>query len=520
MFPARSVSRALAAALATTTVCMTVCGPANAEPSTVADVSLAEEADPAFVYTRPAETDPERASLEEFFVLAAGFAQYALNKNANQRDWEVGTDWEGIKRKLRLGAATFDDNHFDTNWLTHPAAGFFYYTAARSNRLGIVSSFALSFLGSSIWEMFGEIRENTSWNDVIVTPTSGVPVGESMLQAGALMHRSKRTAPVVAAGWLFAPLKSLHDWLDDRTPRPADRFDDLGFADDVWHRFTVGAAGGATHQAQAQRTESDARGWLSSEVITVPGYRREGRGGRAFDSGEVTSMRIQFAGASARFVDFGVTASVLPAGWYWHDAARSASGLLYGSSFLTGLRLEVEYSRHDYDRDAPRADDRVGLVAVGATAEEIAHGGIATLRARVDVTAHFGGVMAYALDERRAVHGNDGLTSVLRDESYYHSYGATVRPALDLEIARIDAGAAVQFDAFHAIEGVGVYGFLPGEVSAADGRVRARAHVGARLLPHVRVFLQGERNDRFGTVGQQHARRSEMGLYGGAEAVF
>lgn len=516
----RRALRGLVAAFVGAATLIASNAPARAKGPVPNHLPLADEPDPAFVYETVAETDPERASLEEFFILAAGYAQYGLNKNANERDWVVGTNWDGLKRKLTFGASAFDDNHFDTNWLTHPASGFFYYGAARGNRLGVVSSLAMSFATSFLWEMFGEVREATSWNDIISTPTSGAPIAESFLQVGALMHRSKKTPLTVSAGWLFAPFKSAHDALDGLTPRHAERVDDLGFADDVWHRFTIGAAGGATHQRGTPRTESDARGWLSSEIVTVPGYRREGRGGRGFDSGEVTAFRLQFAGASGRFVDFGVRASMLPAGYFWHHVSRSAAGRLHGHSILTGVRLDTEYTRHDYDRDGRKRDDRIALVGIGATNEEIVHAGAATIRARVDVTAHFGGVTAYALDERRAIHGDAGLTSVLRDESYYHSYGGTVRPSLELEVDAFDLGGTVQFDAFRAIEGVGVYGYLPGEIGASDRRIHARVAAGARLLRHVRVFAQGERNERWGTAGEQHAARSEVGLYGGVEAVF
>ena len=241
----RRALRGLVAAFVGAATLIASNAPARAKGPVPNHLPLADEPDPAFVYETVAETDPERASLEEFFILAAGYAQYGLNKNANERDWVVGTNWDGLKRKLTFGASAFDDNHFDTNWLTHPASGFFYYGAARGNRLGVVSSLAMSFATSFLWEMFGEVREATSWNDIISTPTSGAPIAESFLQVGALMHRSKKTPLTVSAGWLFAPFKSAHDALDGLTPRHAERVDDLGFADDVWHRFTIGAAGGA-----------------------------------------------------------------------------------------------------------------------------------------------------------------------------------------------------------------------------------------------------------------------------------
>lgn len=472
------------------------------------------------MYTTPASKDLERAAMEEFFVLGFGYLQYATNKAANERDWSVGTTWDSFEHKLTFQYASFDDNHFDTNWLTHPGSGWLYYTAARSNRLGILTSVGYSFATSTIWEIFGEMRERTSWNDVIATPTAGVPIGESMLQVGALFHRSRPNVLTTGGGWLFAPFKSVHDLMDGLEPARAARVDDLGVADDVWHRFAVGASMGANAQAGSPKTEIDARGWLSTEVVTLPGYRRAGKRSGTFDSGEVSAMRVQWAGASGRFVDFGITSNMLPAGWYWQDVAVDPKGNLRGAGFLTGLNLGVEYTRHDYDRDRRRNDDRIALVSVGATAEHIAHAGGLTVRARLDVLGHFGGVMAYGLDEYERRRGDAGLTSVLGKERYYHSLGGTVRPTLELAYGPFDAGTSLQFDAFRAIEGTDVEFHPKNEVSASDRRVQAKAWAGLSPARHVRIFLAGERNLRSGWVGGEHASRTEAGVYLGGEVVF
>src|SRR5690606_13913563 len=100
---------------------------------------------------------------------------------------------------------------FPTNWITHPAAGIAYYTAARSNRLGVLPSFAMTFASSAIWEYVGEWKEEVALNDAIVTPVSGMSLAEPLLQIGALMHRSRQNAATRAFGWIFAPLKSVHD---------------------------------------------------------------------------------------------------------------------------------------------------------------------------------------------------------------------------------------------------------------------------------------------------------------------
>ncbi|HSO40907.1 MAG TPA: DUF3943 domain-containing protein, partial [Labilithrix sp.] len=153
--------------------------------------------DPAFVYTTPADHDYLRTAAEEAIVLAIGFAQYNMTKS-NEYDWEISTDWKGVRSKLLWGAASFDDNRFDTNWLTHPFAGFFYYSVARSNRLGVFPSLAISFGASALWEAIGEIREQAAINDVIVTPGTALPLGENALQLGAFFQRGRPTALLTA----------------------------------------------------------------------------------------------------------------------------------------------------------------------------------------------------------------------------------------------------------------------------------------------------------------------------------
>jgi hypothetical protein len=474
--------------------------------------------EPPFVYTTKAEPEYVRMTIEEFAILGLGVLQYASTKS-NEQDWDVRVDWPGVRSKILWEASSFDDNRFDTNWLTHPAAGFLYYSTARGNRLGVLPSFAVTWFASALWEEIGEIREQVAINDMVVTPISALPLGEGALQLGAFLHRGRRTPALVALGWLFAPWKSAHDAIDGVTPEGAYVVDDLGLPADVWHRFTIGGSAGTTAQQRGTRGY-DARGFFATELVTVPGYRKEGKRSEVFSGGEVTSMRFRIGGSEDRLVDLLFNASTLPVGWFWQDTHADADGRLRGSETLVGLHVAAEYTLHDYDRDGRRAGDRLALVALGGTFEETVQVRGLRVTGRLDILGDFAGVDAYALPEYEAARAEAGLTSVLRKEHYYHAFGGTVRPRLELALGRFDFGVDARFDGFRAIEHVDVDGALAGEVPAADRRISTRAWLGVSPVEHLRMSLSAERNQREGSVGTVHASRREAGVHLGMELVF
>ncbi len=501
----RRSSRSTVAALGLTVALFAATPPAHAN-------------DPPFVYTTEADPDYLRMSVEELAILGLGLVQYQSTQS-NAQDWDVRVDWPGVRSKLTWEASSFDDNKFDTNWLTHPAAGFLYYSSARGNRLGIVPSFAVTVLASAMWEELGELREQVAINDMIVTPISALPLGESALQLGAFLHRGRRTPLLVALGWILAPWKSAHDAIDGVTPEGAYVVDDLGLPADVWHRFTLGGSAGTTAQQRGTR-QYDGRAFFGTDLVTVPGYRREGKRSVVFSSGEVTSTRFRIGASEDRLVDVLFGASAMPVGWFWQDSHADSEGRLRGNETLAGLHVAAEYTLHDYDRDGRRAGDRLALVAIGGSVEETVHYRGLTLSAHLEILGDFAGVDAYALPEYAQARAERGLTSVLRKEHYYHALGGSVRPRLDLAFGSFDFGVDARFDSFRALEHVDVDGALEDEVPAADRRTTARAWFGLTPWKHLRLFVAGERNQRLGSLGTFHASRREAGVHLGTELVF
>ncbi len=485
-----------------------------AEPSATAPVVD----EPAFRYTRPYSKDYLRTTVEEGVILGAGFLQYTLDKS-NEADWDLAPKWSAIESKLTLDALTYDNNNFDTNWLTHPVAGWFYYSAARSNRLSIPASFLFAFGASTAWEVLGEIREHAAINDLIATPVTGLAIGEPMLQLGALTQRS--SSPVTRAfGWVLSPFKAAHDAIDGLEVERAAKVDGFGLPTDVWHRITIGGSVGVTRQERGV-TQGDLRVFGQSRIVSIPGYGAAGRREGWFDGGEVTDLRVQAAASEGVLVDLNVAGHVLPLGYAYQDVRGDEAGRLDGHGFFGGLHIGAEYGHHDFDRDGRRLRDRIALVAGGATIEERIHIGRLVLRGRMDGLANFGGVESYAKPEETRQNSDIHLTSVLRSKGYYHAIGATFRPRVEAERMPFDAGTELRVDWFDQITGRDVEPIATNEgFHASDRRIQYRAWIGYWPTRHLRISLMGETSERSGRVNASRASRSEIGLHGGAEIVF
>ena len=151
-----------------------------------------------------------RAGLQIGAVLAIGLVDYMLSTTARggtdrpgDTRWGLRYDWTVLREKLIGTGLDLDTNKIATNYVSHPLAGTLYYTAARSNHLSLAESYAFAILGSTTWEFFGEIREVTSINDLIVTPVSGVSIGEPLMQLSGFFRRGKRRVGTDALSFLL-----------------------------------------------------------------------------------------------------------------------------------------------------------------------------------------------------------------------------------------------------------------------------------------------------------------------------
>jgi hypothetical protein len=507
------------------TFALLLAGAALAAPSVARADDLEPELRPfdegkAFQYANAEQVERQRlrAWLEEGIVLGGGFVEYLIDLGSNRRDFDMGWNWKSLESKLTLSSVAFDTNNFATNWATHPLAGYFYYTAARSNRLSVAESFGMAIASSTIWEYVGELREQASVNDMIATPVSGLAVGEPLLQLGALFQRSRHTPLTRALQWTFGPLKSMHDAIDGAIPEAPDSYDELGLPGDTWHRFQLSAGGGVTHQDRSTNRWAEASFALSSRVVTLPYYGTAGNHEIFFVTGDVTSIDFRMTRSAGEFSDMRVATSVMPAGWYQTEVGHDARGRLEGHTTTAGLEVGFEYGGHDWDRDEG-GSNRIAMVDAGVSLEHMLHLGPMRLTTSAEALGDFAGVDAYALREYRR-RGGPQLTTVVQSESYYHGLGVTLRPRVTLAVGRFETGASVRADWFEMITQFD-RNRPPGPIAEAyDRRIESEMWMGARLSNHVRARVSAGRNERAGSINEVHAERGETTAGAALDLLF
>ncbi len=81
----------------------------------------------------------------------------------------------------------WDPNHFRTNFFAHPYHGSLYFNAGRTNGLNFWESSLCSLGGSFMWETVME-RHRPSINDIFMTTTGGIFLGEALFRYSALIR--------------------------------------------------------------------------------------------------------------------------------------------------------------------------------------------------------------------------------------------------------------------------------------------------------------------------------------------
>ncbi len=485
-------------------------------PSTVAGPTL-----DAFSYVHPQEKQYLRAVLEVSTVLIVGNVDYLQNTGARggtvragDQRWDLRYDWPDFHDKLSGDLWKVDTNHFNTNYISHPFAGTMYYTAARANHLSIIESWSYTTVGALSWEMFGELREEVSINDVIVTSTAGLTIGEPLMQLSSFFYRSKKRLRNDIFAAVFSPAKAINDFADGAEHARSVNLDENGFTKDEWHGFQVFAGGGATRQPSG--TYVDERFGVDLQLENLPGYHEPGHRTSVFDDGNVSGVHFESALSRGKLVDAAFKTRLVPIGVYTRDGADGA---------MVGWLTSFEYSVHDYDRDRARALDLLTVLSpIGMVAEYAHTGSKLRARSRVELSGEFAGVTAYALHDYRVRHGYDdtNLQTVLKQEGYYHSLGVTAATSLELGMGPFDAGGRITYDTWRGISGFDErQETITSEIPLADRRLDMRAWVGARIpSTSIRVEVLGRQRFRGGDVGDARASTGETSLFGTAGVLF
>ena len=483
-----------------------------------------------FPYVVPQEKHYLRAALEVFAILIVGNVDYLQNTGARggtvrtgDQRWDLKYDWPTFHDKLTGDYYRVDTNHFNTNYISHPFAGTNYYTAARSNHLSVAESFGYAAVGALAWEYFGELREEVSINDAIVTEVAGMGIGEPLMQMRAFFRRGEKNWRNDTLAVLMSPIGALNDFADGGALERSRNLDDHGFTTDVWHQFELFAGGGATWQGRATRASphtayADTRFGIDTELRNLPGWKNGPARTAFFDDGNLTSLHFEATLSQGSLVDAHLETHLVPMGIYVRSVDPDATTVI-------GVAGSFEYGVHDYDRDRTRPIDLVAILSpFGIMAEHSRRFGSLRVKTHMDVLAEFAGVTSYALDDYRVVHRRDdtNLQTVLRQEGYYHALGVTVAPEVSFGYGPLDVTARARLDTWQ-----GIGGFdenqqrIKVEIPLTDRRVSL---LGAATLTipgtGLRVGTSIQRRTRVGEVGEVRAARSEAQILGTAGLLF
>lgn len=468
-----------------------------------------------FLYRRPAERYHFRAALEEVALFGAGLVQYFSNQSGNARDWALDFTGDSLKKKVEAKAIDFDTNKFDTNWVTHPAAGWLYYVAARGNRLSLLESSLFTVAGSTLWEFIGEYREEASINDMIVTPMTGIVVGEALTQLGASFERDCGGAPSQIVAAFFGTSKWAHDLVDGAEPwcpPPEQR---------GWREVRVGAAVGATWASGDRDTAwVDERVDLRSRVVHAPRHRVPGDTELWLHDANVSQIDLTLVASEGIFVDGHLVAMISPLGYYVNHTRANAGGSWSGSGFYLGPSLAFDYQVHVEDRrHAERAGDKIAQVSpAGLTWEDWVYFGPVRVRGSMDVAAQFASVTAVALDDWRQRHPDPkSLPAVTRSERYYYALGATLAPGLEVAVGAARLSGDARLDAWRDVTPSNEKGTPVMWDRRLDAGLRASVRLPLEILE---MGAQARYRLRTGHVGESVASYHEASLLGDVTLVF
>lgn len=116
----------------------------------------------------------------------------------------------------------WDSDSYIVNQIGHPYQGSIYFTAARSNHVGFWGASVNTFIGSITWEYFTE-NERQSINDLIVTTTGGIVLGEMLYRfSEALWYHQDSLANKFLAT-LVSPISSINRTLFEEDTRTVKR---------------------------------------------------------------------------------------------------------------------------------------------------------------------------------------------------------------------------------------------------------------------------------------------------------
>src|SRR5882762_5488436 len=329
--------------------------------------------------------------------------------------------------KLRLRAWSFDASAFATNFVSHPLAGTFFYTTARSNRSGPLESLAWASLASLTWEL-AEFPENVSLNDLIVTPVAGASIGESFVQLSQWLDRRPRSAGRTALATVLFPMKLVNG-------APPDDETDGALTGSL--RLVAGAT---------LHGESELGVQLATRLVHFPGFGAPGEGVRMGFAGNLSELSLDTRASRSGLADLRFTAGAALATVY----GRSIAAWRDGWDLLATGGVAYDVRQHRWDAGPLDAWSSVHVPGVSMQLRRMA--GPLRISARADLALTFAGARSFALDGGPATLSIITLTTTQQAWGYTMGWGVAAAPALEVAYGPFSLAFAGTIDTRYSLD--------------------------------------------------------------------
>ncbi len=418
--------------------------------------SLSGRSSSVYSNVLPQHKEYLRASLElmAFLGISAGYYYGTLG---DPKWYEFKSAGESLEARFITGDAyLLDNNAWDTN-VGHIAAGTGYYLLSRGNDLSLIESMLLTLGASTTWEMFGELQDEFSINDAIMTPFGGFAIGEVMYQFGEFFQHSSHSIPNQVLGILFGPSTAIHRWLDNDRPAPPAHVDKFGFTTDAWHRFRLYAGGGASYSGDTHKYSAESEMGFDFQVVTAEKYGKPGEASTFYKDGVFNEMALDAVLSGSDVVDFRFFSKTAFLGYYQQNILKEdASQNLEGNSLFVGLGSALEYYSHLFsemrEEDKQTVCDLIGPSLVA----DFYHQGL-HLRVGADIYPTFSMVQPAAREFYNQNRNLAGVKSVYRAEDYYYALGMGTVGRMEMEYGPFGLEGHIRYHYFNSIEGLDRY---------------------------------------------------------------
>lgn len=442
---------------------------AVAEPGEVAPVSHASrDADGSHVRSdvQPNNEPHSPHHLRVWIGIAAGLAvgsfAYWVDQDQNVADW----DDPSLKARFSGDAWRLDNNNLVVNFLLHPTSGAGTYNLARTSHFSVPMSVGYSLLSSILWEWVLEFKEQVSINDFIVTPLSGISIGEFFYKLGLYLDSAADPgAATRVAQWTLGTGVQLDRALDGTEASAVPARDQLGLTRAIWHDFVF------DYGIYSARTETPSelavhRLGFQGKLVSLPGYLRPGRFGAFFHEAEISSLDLALE-ESMHAGGFSLHADTILLGY--HEQALSGTGLRGTGHAVT---LGTSIGHRFLDSGAHRFAERFAALHLpGLAFDWHALSRLASAVASLRLHPDFAGVGALAQADWQQANPDERGKAVLRGQGYFHGWGGSVDASARLRLGPLRLDGDFLFGRYWSQDGLERHPRKMTVDAPAEGRV-------------------------------------------------